>query len=162
MKTIKLTQGMVAMVDDEDFDMVSAYSWFANRINNIYYASRKIRKENGKRTDLRLHRFILGITDADVSVDHKNGNGLDNRRENLRVCTQANNALNRAINKNNSTGYPGVRWYESRKKFRADIQFNKRKISLGYFDDAVKASEAYDAKAKELFGEFYRSRKRVI
>src|SRR5690242_17796567 len=98
-----------------------------------------------------MHRVIMNAS-ADIHVDRINGDGLDNRRENLRLCTRDENMMNRRKNSNNSSGYKGVD--RNKGKWRAYIQVDKKWIHLGYFSTAEQAAHAYDNAAKKYFGEF--------
>ena len=89
-----------------------------------------------------------------MHVDHINGNPLDNRKSNLRICTNAENQRNRGVNKNNTSGYKGVCWAKQNKKWKARIKHNGKLIHLGYYKDKEEAARAYDKKAKELHGEY--------
>ena len=145
MKKIKLTQGKYAMIDDEDFEKVSQYKWcYSNR-----YAT-----TTQKGITFRMHRYILGAIDPALYVDHINSNSLDNRKSNLRFVTPSQNAKNKSAHKNSYCGYKGVS--RSRLKFKAQIFHNRKSIFLGVFDNPEDAAEAYNKKAKELFGEFAR------
>jgi len=105
-----------------------------------------------------LHRLILQPLDTQV-VDHINGNGLDNRRINLRICEQLHNTQNRALNKNSSTGYKGVSRRTATSKFTASIRVKGTKIHLGNFTFAVDAARAYNEAAVKYFGDFARLNK---
>lgn len=97
----------------------------------------------------------MGIPLSDPrQVDHINGDGLDNRRENLRICTHAENTRNKRMLGANTSGFKGVSWHKGDRKFRAQITVNKRKIHLGNFDDAEMAHEMYCLAADMLHGEF--------
>lgn len=150
MKTIPLTQRKVAIVDDEDYEYLSQFKWHAEKVGNTYYAGRKMVKEDGKRTTTYLHNEIMQAK----MVDHKNRDGLDNRKENLRICTHAQNMQNRKKNRNNTSGYIGVTWEKRDKKWSATIMVDKRKISLGHYSDPVEAAKAYDTAARTYHGEF--------
>ena len=89
-----------------------------------------------------------------MMIDHINHNGLDNRRENLRICTNAENNRHRRKPKNNTSGYKGVCWDKSKKKWRARIEKDNKNIHIGYYNILEEAARAYDAKAKELFGKY--------
>jgi len=108
---------------------------------------------NGKYTF--MHRYILGAP-SDKQVDHINGSGIDNRRDNIRLCTKAQNAHNSRTPKDNKSGYKGVFWDERISKWVSQIGFGGELIRIGYFTDIIKAAQAYDDKARELFGEFAR------
>lgn len=158
MKHIPLTQGKFAIVDDEDFKEISQYRWFAHKDGRTFYAYRKI-KTNSKHCRQLLfqmaHGILVNIPNSKL-IDHKNGNGLDNRRENLRICNYSQNGANQKPQKNCSSKYKGVWWNKWDKRFQAAIKKNGKRTYLGYFDDEVEAAKAYDKKAKELFGEFAR------
>lgn len=155
-KEIPLTQGKVALVDDEYFDELSKYKWYTLRDHhyNRFYAIRHEKKEDGIFTLINMHRQILNYP-AEM-IDHVNHDGLDNRRSNIRVCTNSENQHNsnaRKRNKNNTSGFRGVSWNTTAKRWRAAIKKNLKDIFLGYFSTAEEAGHAYDKKAKELFGE---------
>lgn len=146
MKRIPLTQDRFAFVDDEDYEYLMQWKWILLINGKHKYA---IRRENGK--PIMMHRVIMRVSDGFI-VDHRNGNGLDNTRSNLRVCTNEENIRNRKLNQNSTTGYKGVTRRNSR--FTAKVVFQGKDYFLGRFDTAVEAAKAYDKKAKELFGEF--------
>ncbi len=100
-----------------------------------------------------MHRQIMNAP-AGLVVDHIDGNGLNNRKSNLRVCTQGQNSLNSRPRRNCSSRYKGVSFYKRDKIWQAQIFYNFRTINIGRFDDEVEAALAYDRKAEELFGEF--------
>jgi len=154
-KTISLTQGKVALVSNKDYEMLSKYKWRVINYRNVCYAFRSIRI--GKNViNIRMHREILGLKRGDKKqVDHINHNGLDNRRINLRQCTNAENHHNqRKFLHNCSSMYKGVSWYERDKKWQSLIRFNNKRIFLGKFDSEIEAAKIYDCKAKQLFGQF--------
>ena len=160
MKRIPLTQGKFAIVDDEDFDWLNQWKWSAFKCPHTFYVERSIYSRDTKKArTVRLHREILGLKKDDgKQADHINGSGLDNRRCNLRVCTRSEN--NRNMQKQFkicSSKYKGVNWRKNRKKWRAEICKDYKHIHIGYFDSEIEAAEAYDKKAKELFGEFART-----
>lgn len=149
-KTIQLTRGKVAIVDDEDYDYLMQWKWCALSNNNCFYGFRM-----DGRTGVVMHRAIMGAPDG-MEIDHVNGDGLDNRRENLRVCTSAENGRNRRRYKNNTSGFKGVAWQAERKRYRARISVDKRKYHLGDFLTPEDAARAYDAAAIRLHGPFAR------
>lgn len=154
MKRIPLTQGQFALIDDADFERFGGIKWFARWSPPMasFYA---IRNTVGyPRRSISLHRAVLNITDAHIHVDHRNHDTLDNRRENLRACTPAKNQANRkGKNKNNTSGFRGVRLHSSG-KWEARIGFNNRLINLGHFSTPELASRAYASANKKFFGEF--------
>jgi len=148
-------KGYDVLVDDFLAPMILARKWcIADRKRGIYFCTSMIFPD-GKRRNVKLHRFILEAP-PDMLVDHKNGDHLDCRLENLRICTTSQNTQNTPMLKTNKTGYRGVSFYTRTGKYRAVIMLNKKYICLGYFDTAEEAAKVYNQKAKELFGEFYR------
>lgn len=154
MVEIQLTQGKVALVDDEDFERLSQFKWCAYTGGCNYYAMTNIRKKDGKRTSLQMHRFIMSVFDSKTIIDHINGNGLDNRKDNLRICTQAENTRNRSKSLNNTSGFKGVYWHKYDKKWHAQIIINYKKIHLGIFTCKIEAAQAYNQAAIKYHGEF--------
>lgn len=150
MRTIPLTQGFFAIVNDEKYDELSQYKWCGRKINNTCYAYR----HEGKKT-IFMHRQILNTPKGKLT-DHKNRNGLDNRIENLRICNHSQNAMNSGLMDRNTSGYRGVYWAKDHDDWRARIFCNNVWIQLGHFDSKEDAARAYDKKAIELFGEFAR------
>ncbi len=154
LKTLELTQGQVAVIDDTDFDNLKAFNWFAVKDRDRWYAATSIVRDDGKRQLLRMHRFVADAP-AEMQVDHINGNGLDNRRSNLRVCTHQENQWNRqAAPRNSTTGLQGVNYNKANKNFRAAIKHNKKSIHLGVFSTKEAAFEAYKAASIKFKGEF--------
>jgi hypothetical protein len=117
-----------------------------------YFVYRTPRPE---RKTISLHRFIVNCP-AGKCVDHINGNLLDNRRENLRICTQAENRYNSQKSKSNTSGYKGVSWSNSVKKWRSQIRRNKKNLHLGYYDTPEEAYATYCIASKKYHGEFGR------
>lgn len=155
MKEIKLTQSKFALIDDEDFQRLVQYKWYAILNGHNWYAVRKY-SENGKRGNIRMHREILN-TQKETFVDHIDGNGLNNCKENLRLCTVQENAFNRKhATKANSLGIKGVDLCKDKKKFRATITVNCKTIHLGYYNVLGDADSAYRKAEKKHFGEFVR------
>lgn len=146
---IPLTQGKVALVDDEDYPEVSRYRWYANRYGRRWYAVRNIGRYPHQQAVL-LHRFLASPPEG-MQVDHKNGDGLDCRRENIRVCTPAENLRNKGLKRTNTSGFKGVQ--KCGKRWKATIRAG-RDFNLGHFDDIIDAARAYDAAARVHHGEF--------
>jgi len=144
---IPLTKGQVAIVDAEDYEWLSKYKWHAVKTGDKYYAYRSRNKRS-----LSMHRMIMNEPKGMI-VDHKDGNGLNNRRSNLRVCTTSQNHQNRRRTFGSSR-YKGVHWDKKSNKWAAAITDKGKYKFLGHFDDEVEAAKAYDKKASELFGEF--------
>ena len=155
MHEIPLTQGKVALVDDEDFARVSQYRWFAHRdchSHHAYYVHSTDRSGTKVRTMI-LHRFIMGAAIGEI-IDHRNGDTLDCRKGNLRRATRSGNRANAEKHKGSSR-YKGVCLHHGR--WVARIRCNKRLMRLGAFDNPVEAALAYDEKARELHGDFVRT-----
>lgn len=154
MKEIKLPKGRVALVDDEDYERVNQFRWRATKEFNTLYAVRVI-KVYGRRTTLRMHRFILGLTDKKIQVDHRSGDGLNNQRSNLRIATNQQNGRNR-VGVNKTSQFKGVYFNKEKNKYTAQIKLNYKTRYIGHFPSEIEAARAYDIRAKELFGEFAR------
>lgn len=157
MKTIPLTKGQVALVDDEDYERVRQYKWTASFSYAKYcYARHCFRHPNGKRYFMRLHRVILNMQLSDKRVvDHINHDTLDCRKINLRICTNAQNLHNKRRQEN--TPYPkGVKYDHGvrRRPFSATITVDGRRLHLGVFATPEKAHAAYCQAAVRYFGEF--------
>lgn len=147
MRKIKLTNGGHVFVDDDMFQSLKKWRW--QKSQNGY----AVRCGSRKDKTILMHRIIAGTPDG-LCTDHINKNKLDNRRENLRSCTKAQNAINAKIQSNNISGYKGVSWSKDKKKWRSQIVFRQKAIHLGYYDDIRIAANAYNKKARELFAEF--------
>ena len=130
MKLIPLfSHGKFTKVDDEDFEFLSQWRWTAKKGKHAWYAHRS---QNNK--TLYLHR-LLAQAPKGMDVDHRDGDGLNNQKSNLRVCTRSENALNRKeLNKSNTSGISGVRWHKATKKWLAQITYGGKKIYLGLFN----------------------------
>jgi hypothetical protein len=151
MKEIPLTRGKVALVDDEDFDYLNQWKWHCTAFG---YAARFDYSLGRKHPILILMHRLINRTPAKMATDHINQNKLDNRRANLRICTDAENHRNSGMRKDNKSGYKGVYRARGWKKWQAYITLNKHRLHLGYFINVEDAARAYDQKAKELFGIF--------
>lgn len=155
-KEIPLTQGQVSLVDDEDFEWLNQWNWFAMARRQTFYARREGKTLFGRRTAIFLHRVIMDAPKG-MQVDHINGDGRDNRRSNLRLATNAENCRNRQLPSVNTSGYKGVVFKSEFGKWRATIGVNSSRIHLGYFESPIEAARAYDEAARKYFGEFART-----
>lgn len=160
MKVIPLTRGLYAKVDDTDFEPLSAFSWYAEVSRYHTYAKRGERL-CGKNRTVSMHRHILGLNDSGFStkVDHIDGDGLNNQRSNLRVCTHAQNVRNRRRHMDDgsySSRYMGVTYHRETRKWHPRVRYQGRYMSLGLFADEREAAEMYDVAARLYYGEFAR------
>src|SRR3990172_10007488 len=137
MAEIKLTNGKKAIVDDEDYYLLNKFIWQATSYSkrNNCYACRSSRKYNDKKKrTIMMHRFIMGLNEMDTrQIDHINGDGLDNRKINLRICSRHENLMNKCIAKNNKSGFKGVHWYKNYNKWVSEIRVDSKKKHLGYY-----------------------------
>lgn len=139
-------------MDDADYEWLSAFKWCAlKRKSGGFDAVRGIPKGRGRWTHLRMSRALLPGT---LNVDHVNRNSLDNQRHNLRPATHSQNAANRGLDIDNSSGFKGVWWRKDRNKWLASIRVQGRRYILGLFSDVKEAAVAYDKAAREKFGAF--------
>ncbi len=153
MKTIALTQGFLALVDDADYERASAFKWSATKTPSNVYAVRKVRTSAGGTTSQLLHRFIMGVTHPKIDVDHADHDGLNCQRRNLRLCVRGENDGNRRKGRGASR-YKGVSWDSVRRLWRASITVHNTSKYVGRFHDERDAALAYDAAARAAFGEF--------
>lgn len=155
MKQIPLTQGLVALVNDADYDWLNQWKWHVQNMNGKFYAKRNSLKETGKSFSILMARQILGLEYGDSrQVDHIQHNTLDNRRKKLRICTQRENLMNQKPQKGRSSIFKGVSWSRFAKKWAAYIKTKGKKIHLGYWIKEKDAAEAYNKAAKKYFGKF--------
>jgi hypothetical protein len=149
MRKIPLTQGKFALVDDEDFEYLSQFKWCARKDWYTFYASRTI-YPNGygkhkQKITVQMHREVMGLQRGDgKSVDHKNRNGLDNRKKNLRLGIGSINQVNCRKRKDNTSGYRGVSWNIVHKKWFTRISIKGKRFSFGGFSTPIEAAIAYD------------------
>ena len=155
-KLIPLTKGYHAIVDDDDYERLIKFKWhvLANSKRQINYAATAIRID-GRYRNVRIHRMILNLSDQRAIVDHANGDGLDNRRVNLRVCSLSQNGANSTKHCGFSK-FKGVSFNKKNKKWTAMICKNREIKFLGYYSNEVDAALAYNHAALSEFGEFAR------
>lgn len=153
MKKIKLTQSKHAIVSDTDFSMLKKFKWCAHREGKNWYAITNVEKREiikiGK-TQIRMHQLILKT----IGIDHINGNGLDNRRSNLRKATSSQNNSNRKKSSGKSSKFNGVYWDSDRKKWVAQIKKNGTVLYLGSFKSERLASIIRDKASIRMFGKY--------
>lgn len=160
MKRIKLTQGKFALISDADFSKVSRHKWHAEKgSSGVYYAATDIRLADGKRKTLRMHKLVLEVPTG-FEVDHKDGDGLNNQRSNLRQATRAQNMHN---TKAKGPIHKGITFQKrlNGRPWQARIAHEGKQVHLGYFPTAEEAASVYDKAARELFGQFARLNKVV-
>jgi hypothetical protein len=153
LKTIPVGLRHLALVDDGDYELVSQFKWSLNwdSKRRVAYAFRYIRRD-GKVTTQFMHTLIMSPC---IEIDHKNRDGLDNRRENLRDANHSNNHANQPKQRGNySSEFKGVSWNKKRKIWKAQIGLQNRAVFLGYFPDELAAAIAYDRAAIKYFGEY--------
>ena len=153
-KKIPLHNGKFAIVDEADFQALQILSqtWTGINSNGKTYAA-IVANVDGRTKTTYMHRLLMDEPQG-LTVDHINGNSLDNRRKNLRVATKSQNMQNAGANCRNTSGYKGVHWLKAACKWQARIRHDGKRIHLGVFDTAEQAHEAYCAAAESLHGEF--------
>ena len=158
MKYIPLSRGMKAIVDDEDYERFASFKWYAaTSEGRLFYAARHSPRNHYARYTILMHREILGLSREDKRKgDHRDGNTLDNRRHNLRIADNIQNAQNSSIQSNNTSGLKGVDWVRKAGKWRAKIYVAGKSKHLGLFTDKEAAGEAYRKAALSYYGEFAR------
>lgn len=149
MRVIKITQGYEVKIDDEDFDLISGRSWKVLRSRKRVYASYSYGKDSNK--SMLMHRLIMNAEKGQY-VDHINGDTLDNRKENLRLCTNSQNLGNRGKQSNNNSGYKGVHFHDG--SYVAKIRKDNIVYTLGYSKDKIEAAKIYDMGSLHFYGEF--------
>ncbi len=161
MSEVLVSGRLVALVDDGDYQMVSGHSWSAVRPARTRAIYAHTRGNEGSLTKfMYMHRLIMGAP-VGVEVDHINGDGLDNRRSNLRLCTRSQNQGNQGKlmgqgGAQPTSQYRGVTWNKAHRRWVAQIHSNRKNIFLGHFQCEVDAAKAYDHAAIEMWGEFAR------
>ena len=154
MKRIKLNGGHVALVDDDDYDRLAAFHWTAKEGRNTFYAIRTVYDAKSQSSKaIRMHREIMGVSGL-AKVDHRNRNGLDNRRRNLRTASNVQNCANSPKRKQNTSGFKGVYFCTKTNRWRARLETQGVRYHIGRFDTPRAASIAYRKFHREMFGEF--------
>ena len=157
-REIKLTRGQVAFVDEEDYERIAAYKWYALWYHHTrsFYAVRKWRDQQGKDHIVSMQREILGLVEGDPKyADHiQSGQTLMNTRGNLRIVTPQQNCCNARRRRDNISGFKGVSWNNRRRKWRATISNKGNLLELGFFIDKEDAALEYNKKALQLHREF--------
>lgn len=143
-KQIELTQGKVAIVDDDDFEYLSQWKW--------HYTAQGYAARRSSDRIILMHRQLISTADG-MDTDHANGNKLDNRRSNLRPATRSQNLANRPSLRGRSE-YKGVSWHEARKKWAAHYYLGGESHYIGLFVSEQEAAAAYDEAAKRVYGEY--------
>jgi len=154
MKEIRLTNGGVTLVDDEDFEELNKYKWFSHKEGHTAYVWRHEYKGFRQYGIVKMHRQILKPSKCEL-IDHKDRNGQNNQRSNIRICTSSQNGMN-SFFRIGASIYKGVSYHSQNKRWRATINLNGKQISLGCYSKPEAAAIAYNKAAVELFGEFVR------
>jgi hypothetical protein len=145
----------IVLLDDEDYDRVIQWKWSVtyNPRSENFYSKRTIKVESGKWKNLYMHVFIMkSDTFKGENVDHRDHNGLNNTRENLRITDKIHNHMNQKIRKDNLSRYKGVTKHNN--KFQARYTYNGKRVSIGYYLSSEEAARAYDKASKQYFGKF--------
>lgn len=154
MPQIELSNGQAALVDADDYERVKNFTWTISPIGNTrYLMNRKMVK--GKSTCIFIHRMLLSAEPHQL-VDHINGDGLDNRRCNLRIANKAQNSMNSKKRSDNTSGFRGVAFVPKANRYQAKLHFEGRRITSRFCKTAIEAAEAYKSLAIKHYGDFVR------
>ena len=154
MKKVQLNNGQFAIIDKEDFDLVSKYKWYTRKNTRVDGSVSYSAVSNIDGCIVGMHNIIMDIQDPSFPIDHISCNSLDNRRCNLRIATVSQNQCNKGKRGNAKHKYKGI--MVNGENYSAGISYMGKKYHLGTYQSEVEAAKAYDAKAKELHGEFAR------
>ena len=151
---VPLTQGKEAIIDKEDIDKVSQYTWFAVK-NGCRYATTAARNAENRVVNIAMHRLIMD-NPVGFEIDHVDGDGLNNTKLNLRLATRQQNAFNLKKPKNNTSGFKGVSWCQASNRWKATISVNRVRHHLGFYNTKEQAYQAYCQASERFHGEFGR------
>ena len=149
MKEIPLTQGKFALVDDSDFEYLNQFKWNAHKSRNVFYAERR----DGK-SIVKMHHIIFGKPDKGLFIDHKDQNGLNNQRENLRIATRSQNKVNAGKHTKSSSKYRGVYWDKRWQTWNVIVRKDGKNKRFGSFKNEIEAALKYNSVVENYHGEF--------
>jgi hypothetical protein len=154
-RKIKLTQNKFSLVDEDDFNDLNKFKWHALFDGYNYYAGRSSEYINGKRKTIKMHTVIMN-TPKGMEVDHIDGDGLNNTKKNLRICTHSQNSKNQGLRKNNTSGFKGVYQDKIYKKWIAKINIDGKRIHLGRFNTKEESYEKYCQACKKYHKKYFK------
>jgi len=156
MKQIKLSQNLYTLVDDEHFEELNKFKWYARKDRKTFYATRNSNPRKLRLPQIQLHRTLFKDIPNGMEIDHIDGNGLNNQLSNLRIVTKTQNLLNKSVYKSNKSGYRGVYYNKRDKKWCATGKINKIQKNLGSFKDIESAIKARKIFEEQYYKEFIR------
>lgn len=149
MRVIELTRGQVAYCDNSEYQILIQLNWCLDVHKGKLYA-----RARNKGVLVKMHRFIMRVKDPKIYVDHRDSDGLDNQKKNLRKCTPQQNQYNKGVYKNNTTGSKGVVYHKRNKSWDIQISCDKKRLYLSGFKSKKFASQIYNELAYVLYGSF--------